>query len=560
MPDDWEIIGVNPQEVPEPEENDDWELEDKYDPNLAGIRATFRPELEDPQVKELLAASTIAEVGDQPLHVQRAYMESVFNRASARNSTVADTVLDTDYYPAITHQRMSRKMGNFSDEEMAQLDGMIEDVVKGSNVSRYATGNESLDVHSGGAPVSYNPQTGERFVQENPDLEWVEKTASEPKDWEVVSAGAIPTKEDDWEIIPPAAEKKKPYFATREEEIASGGKGPMHPDVLAEQAAKAEPTPSPPAASDIKPAFEAKQSEKELIDSVESGINAAKEVWEEIQKATALRVDSCRPVWVLGRWSTVTLIHRLFTASARLSITWRRDQIWPRRPSLLTTNSYKHTVQIPAAQRAELGKESAKAGAVGEVAHAVGTMAGDLPQIMLTGGLLPELKAGISLVNTLGHGAAAMTVPAMRAGMDAAEEVKKKGGSDIEQYGAWIRAAGIMATVGSLPMATSSGAATVARRIAERSVKSIPLASAAVESGRMLDNAVSDIFGGEKRPFSLEENIKGTIADGAPWWSRWRARAKSKFERTFGFSPEKFDQRRVDAGADGCGRDRQGNS
>ena len=172
---------------------------------------------------------------------------------------------------------------------------------------------------------------------------------------------------------------------------------------------------------------------------------------------------------------------------------------------------YKHTVQIPAAQRAQLGKESAKAGAVGEVAHAVGTMAGDLPQIMLTGGLLAGTQDRMQLVNALRHGAAAMTVPAMRAGTDAAQEVKKNGGSEMEQFGAFVRGTSVMMGIGAVPMATKSGAATVARRVAERSVKSIPLASAAVESGRMLDNAVSDIFGGEKRPFSLAENIKGTL-------------------------------------------------
>ena len=58
----------------------------------------------------------------------------------------------------------------------------------------------------------------------------------------------------------------------------------------------------------------------------------------------------------------------------------------------------------------------------------------------------------------------------------------------------------------------------------------------------MLDNAVSDIFGGEKRPFSLEENIKGTLPMALLGGVAGRSTAKSKFERTFGFSPEKFDR------------------
>ena len=75
--------------------------------------------------------------------------------------------LDTDYYPAITHQRMVPQDGKLlRTRRWQQLDGMIENVVKGSNVSRIRDRNESGDVHSGGAPVLQS-WTGERFVQEN---------------------------------------------------------------------------------------------------------------------------------------------------------------------------------------------------------------------------------------------------------------------------------------------------------------------------------------------------------------------------------------------------------
>ena len=446
-----------------------------------------------------------------------------------------------------------------------------------------------------------------------------QQTEQQAPQYADIPEGFTTVKEDVIPLEPVAARPggvepgKKPFFATKEEEIASGGKGPNYPkeplyvvgpkpkgmveegnldlsnrpilhnpdgtissersfsigedgkEVLIPKIVNGKELSNEEAIAHYKktgenmgkfkdvasadayaerahnrsmeqPAYPAKQSPEGLIDSVESGINAGKEVWEGAKRG--LMSSSLGLGEMVNRYAYSPIVHGIREAIDYIA----PDSDLAKGAKKIDDEFYKHTVQIPAAQREMLGKESAKAGAVGEVAHAVGTMAGDLPQIMLTGGLLPELKGGMQLVNELRHGAAAMTVPAMRAGADAAQEVKKNGGSEMEQFGAFVRGTSEMMFVGALPLATSSGAASVARRVAERSVKSIPLASAAVESGRMLDNAVSDIFGGEKRPFSLAENIKGTVPMALLGGVAGRSTAKSKFERTFGFSPEKFDR------------------
>jgi len=69
------------------------------------------------------------------------------------------------------------KLGTtFSQSEIARYAPIIKNVLGGSNVSNLATGNESGTVRSGGAPITYNPGTGERFVAENADRDWYRNT------------------------------------------------------------------------------------------------------------------------------------------------------------------------------------------------------------------------------------------------------------------------------------------------------------------------------------------------------------------------------------------------
>jgi hypothetical protein len=121
----------------------------------------------------MLAASAEAEVGGQGSEAKHAYIESVFNRALSRNKTIKETISDRGYYPNTTLNKLNRQVG---DKEQIETNDIANRVMRGSNVSNYATGNESGVVTSGGAPVTrdFGPHR-ERFVRENKDIEWVNK-------------------------------------------------------------------------------------------------------------------------------------------------------------------------------------------------------------------------------------------------------------------------------------------------------------------------------------------------------------------------------------------------
>jgi len=138
---------------------------------LTNIRQRFGNELENPEIHRLLAASTAAEVGGQGPEAEQYYIESVFNRAAARNRSLRQTVRDSEYYPPTTINRLD---DSIQPAKQAQIDKIIASIMAGANESNFATGNESGQVHSGGAPVTRDlgPHK-ERFVQEIPDRRWV---------------------------------------------------------------------------------------------------------------------------------------------------------------------------------------------------------------------------------------------------------------------------------------------------------------------------------------------------------------------------------------------------
>jgi hypothetical protein len=150
--------------------------------NLMQLRqAQFSQELADPNTRRLFAASVNAEVGGQGPRAEQAYIESVMNRAASRGMTLNQALTSAHsqidpvtgqrgYYPDTT----IRKLGEgFGPDQQGRINGYIQNALRGSNVSNFATGNESGSVHSGGAPVAFDPRTGERFVQENADAKWV---------------------------------------------------------------------------------------------------------------------------------------------------------------------------------------------------------------------------------------------------------------------------------------------------------------------------------------------------------------------------------------------------
>lgn len=135
-------------------------------------QSAFALELGNPDMRRLFAASVAAEVGGQGPRAEQAYIEAVMNRALSRGKSLTQTINDPSYYPQTT---MSKLGYGFGPDEQARINGMISNAMKGSNISNFATGNESGNVHSGGAPVAFNPGTGERFVQENADRAWVQR-------------------------------------------------------------------------------------------------------------------------------------------------------------------------------------------------------------------------------------------------------------------------------------------------------------------------------------------------------------------------------------------------
>jgi hypothetical protein len=153
------------------------------DLNLAAQRAALANELKDPAVAARFYSNMQTEVGaGNPARAQ-AYMETVFNRALARNKSLMATISDTGYYPAVSLQNQ-----NVSKKNIEAYNALLDQVVAGSNISDYATGNESGNVHSGGAHVSF-ASGGERFVHENADVAWIRRQKRLAEQTPAVAAG-----------------------------------------------------------------------------------------------------------------------------------------------------------------------------------------------------------------------------------------------------------------------------------------------------------------------------------------------------------------------------------
>lgn len=131
-------------------------------------RRSFDEELKNPEVRKRLLAVTEAEVGSQGEDAQKAFMETIFNRAKARGQSLWDT-LHGSYFPATTHSKADALMGDKRLEEKYR--SIYESVIGGSNITNGATGNASGDVGFGGGPETFR-SGWERFGIEAPDLPW----------------------------------------------------------------------------------------------------------------------------------------------------------------------------------------------------------------------------------------------------------------------------------------------------------------------------------------------------------------------------------------------------
>jgi hypothetical protein len=95
------------------------------------------------------------------------------NRAAARNMSLNAVISDPHYYPKTTTSQLG---ATFSQPQQDNLNPLINNALSGSNLANFATGNDSGKVHSGGAPIAFDPspgsKTGDRFVIETPDQRW----------------------------------------------------------------------------------------------------------------------------------------------------------------------------------------------------------------------------------------------------------------------------------------------------------------------------------------------------------------------------------------------------
>src|SRR4030095_5868228 len=138
---------------------------------LAALRSAYSPELNDPVLRQQLYMLTHREVGGQGPAAQQAFMESVINRAAARGQTLAQTVSDKNYFPST-----SLKPTSLNQEQATGYGSILGNVLAGSNVSNYATGNASGTVGFAGGPQTFQAG-GERFGIEVPDKSWAMSVA-----------------------------------------------------------------------------------------------------------------------------------------------------------------------------------------------------------------------------------------------------------------------------------------------------------------------------------------------------------------------------------------------
>ena len=173
-------------------------------------------ELQDPRVRDKLLAYTKAEVGGQGPQAWQAFLETTFNRAVARKQTLAD-VLSGSYFPRETHQNAARGV---NENTRAAYAPVVQNVLGGSNITNYATGNASGNVGFAGGPQTY-AAGGERFGIEGPDKGWWTRIGAAGPG----SAGAVPYTSQQPQTLaglqsqaapaPPAANPLAGVFATK---------------------------------------------------------------------------------------------------------------------------------------------------------------------------------------------------------------------------------------------------------------------------------------------------------------------------------------------------------
>lgn len=132
-------------------------------------RSYFADQLADPLLRDRLFALTQAEVGGQGPDAQQAFLETVLNRAAARNLPLTDTMsryvpsTGEGYYPSLGNT------GALSDAQRTFYGNLLTRVMAGSDLTGGATGNASGTVGFAGGPMTARIG-GEKFGIEGPDM------------------------------------------------------------------------------------------------------------------------------------------------------------------------------------------------------------------------------------------------------------------------------------------------------------------------------------------------------------------------------------------------------
>jgi hypothetical protein len=140
---------------------------------LAAQRQAIMQEFQtNPDLQRAVFQRTVQEVGAgtdvASRAAQQAFMEELFNRSVSRKQSLTYAVHDPNYYPEPVFNK------NVGAQTAAGLKTVMDQVVAGSNVAKYATGNASGTVGFGGGPQTF-AAGGERFGIEGADLPWARR-------------------------------------------------------------------------------------------------------------------------------------------------------------------------------------------------------------------------------------------------------------------------------------------------------------------------------------------------------------------------------------------------
>ena len=144
---------------------------------LAAERARFAAEMQNPEVRDRMAALVEAEVGSQGPQAKQALIESIYNRAASRGQTLERT-MQRDYYEPMRTGKFERALGNLTPEQRASAEAIRGEVVGGSNISQFATGNWSGRPGGGLGGRGGYPTTsfrGEQFSVQAADVKWAQQ-------------------------------------------------------------------------------------------------------------------------------------------------------------------------------------------------------------------------------------------------------------------------------------------------------------------------------------------------------------------------------------------------